>query len=68
VGTASLAGFTSGWWNHAVPARVFGMAAGWTREQILNSYQTLKADVVVAGLAYASELLHEEKVLPLKSA
>ena len=51
-----------------MPARVFGMAAGWTREQILDSYQTLKADVVVAGLAYASELLHEEKVFPLKSA
>ena len=44
------------------------LAAGWTHEQVLDSYPTLKADDVLACLAYASELLHEEKVFPLEPA
>ena len=44
------------------------LAAGWTQEQILDSYPTLKADDVRACLAYASELLHGEKVFPLEPA
>jgi uncharacterized protein (DUF433 family) len=44
------------------------LAAGWTEEKILTSYPTLKADDVRACLAYASEILHGEKVFPLEPA
>ena len=44
------------------------LAAGWTHEQILDSYPGLKVDDVRACLAYASELLHGEKVFPLQLA
>ena len=42
------------------------LAAGWTQQQVLDNYPTLKADDVRAGLAYASEILHSEKVFPLE--
>jgi uncharacterized protein (DUF433 family) len=44
------------------------LAAGWTHDQILQAYPTLKTDDVRACLGYASELLHSEKVYPLKTA
>ena len=44
------------------------LAAGWTQQQILDSYPTLNAEVVRACLAYASEILHGEKVFPLETA
>ena len=44
------------------------LAAGWTNEQVLDSYPTLEADDIRACLAYASELLHSEKVFPLEFA
>lgn len=44
------------------------LAAGWTERQVLDSYPTLKADDVRACLAYASEILHSEKVFPLEPA
>ena len=44
------------------------LAAGWTQQQILDSYPSLKADDVRACLAYASEILHSEKVFPLEPA
>jgi uncharacterized protein (DUF433 family) len=44
------------------------LAAGWTQEQILDSYPALRVDDVRACLAYASELLHGEKVFPLQPA
>jgi uncharacterized protein (DUF433 family) len=44
------------------------LAAGWTSEQLLDSYPTLGAGDVRACLAYASELLHGEKVFPLQPA
>jgi uncharacterized protein (DUF433 family) len=34
------------------------LAAGWTEQQVLASYPTLKTDGVRACLAYASEILH----------
>jgi len=42
------------------------LAAGWTQEQILDSYPSLTPDDIRACLAYAGELLHAEKVYPLK--
>jgi uncharacterized protein (DUF433 family) len=40
---------------------------GWTHDQILDSYAQLSVDDIRACLAYASEILHAEKVYPLKS-
>ena len=42
------------------------LAAGWTTEQVVSSYPTLKPDDIRACLAYASEVLHAEKVYPLE--
>ena len=44
------------------------LAAGWTHEQILDSYPSLKPDDIRACLACASEVLHAEKVFPLELA
>jgi len=44
------------------------LAAGWSHAQILASYPHLTEEDIRACLAYASELLREEKVYPLKSA
>ena len=44
------------------------LAVGWTEQQVLDSYPTLKADDVRACLAYASEILHSERVFPLEPA
>ena len=44
------------------------LAAGWTHEQGLDSYPTLRPDDIRACLAYASDLLHSEKVFPLEIA
>ena len=43
------------------------MANGWTQEQILESYPQLTAEDIRACLAYASEVLHSERVYPLKT-
>ena len=42
------------------------LAAGWTQEQVLDSYPTLQPDHIRACLAYASELLHSERIFPLE--
>ncbi len=44
------------------------MAKGWTQEQILDSYPNLTTEDLHACLAYASEVLHAERVYPLKTA
>lgn len=44
------------------------LAAGWGHAQILESYPRLSEDDIRACLAYAGELLREEKVYPLKTA
>jgi len=44
------------------------MAKGWTQEQILDSYPNLTAADMRACLAYASEVLHSERVYPLTTA
>lgn len=44
------------------------LAAGWTHQQILDSYPTLSEEDVRACLCYASEILHSEKVYPLEPA
>jgi len=44
------------------------LAAGWSHAQILASYPHLSEEDISSCLAYASELLREEKVSPLKTA
>ncbi len=44
------------------------LAAGWSHDQILTSYPHLSEEDIRACLAYAGELLREEKVYPLKTA
>ncbi len=43
------------------------LAAGWSQEQILDSYPNLAAEDIRACLAYAGEVLHSERGLPLES-
>ena len=43
------------------------MANGWAQQQILESYPNLTSDDIRACLAYASEVLHSERVYPLKT-
>ena len=52
----------------AVELVVEFLAAGWTQQQILDSYPTLAAEDIFACLRYASEVLHGEKVYPLELA
>jgi len=44
------------------------LAAGWSHAQVLASYPHLSEEDIRACLSYASDLLREEKVYPLKSA
>ena len=44
------------------------LAAGWSHAQILTGYPHLSEEDILACLAYASELLREEKVYPVKTA
>lgn len=41
------------------------LASGWTTEQILEEYDHLEAEDIRACLAYASEVLHGERVFDL---
>lgn len=43
------------------------MASGWTQEQILENYPNLTADDIRACLAYASDVLHSERVYPIRT-
>jgi uncharacterized protein (DUF433 family) len=42
------------------------LAEGITKEEILRSYPSLQADHVHAALAYAAELAHEERLIPIQ--
>jgi len=43
------------------------LAQGWTEDEILENYPTLKREDIKACLQYASAALQAEKVYPLKS-
>lgn len=42
------------------------LAQGWSEEEILRNYPGLTRDDIMACLRYASDVLHAEKVYPLK--
>ncbi len=41
---------------------------GWSQEQILDSYPNITSEDIRACLAYASDVLHSERVYPLAQA
>ena len=43
------------------------LAEGSSREEILQSYPSLKPAHLDAALAYAAELAHEERLLPIRA-
>jgi uncharacterized protein (DUF433 family) len=43
------------------------LAEGSAKEEILRSYPSLKPDHIDAALAYAAELAHEERLLPIRT-
>jgi uncharacterized protein (DUF433 family) len=43
------------------------LAQGWSEGDILKNHPNLKAEDIKACLAYVSEILHAEKVYPLKA-
>jgi uncharacterized protein (DUF433 family) len=43
------------------------LANGWTNDEIFRNYPNLTKEDIQACLAYASQLLHEEKVYPIAS-
>jgi len=44
------------------------LAEGATKEEILGSYPSLSLHHINAALAYAAELTHEERLLPIRIA
>lgn len=43
------------------------LAEGTSREEILQSYPSLRPEHIDAAIAYAAELAHEESILPLRA-
>ena len=44
------------------------LGKGWTQAQILDSYPNITVEDIRACLAYASDMLHAERVYPLVPA
>jgi uncharacterized protein (DUF433 family) len=43
------------------------LAEGASKEEILASYPSLRLDHINAALAYAAELAHEERLVPIRA-
>jgi uncharacterized protein (DUF433 family) len=43
------------------------LAEGSTKEEILRSYPSLKPEHIDAALAYAAELAHDERLVPIRT-
>jgi uncharacterized protein (DUF433 family) len=43
------------------------LAEGATKEEVLASYPSLSLDHINAALAYAAELAHEERLVPIRA-
>ena len=42
------------------------LAQGWAKEDLITNYPAITGEDILACLAYASRVLHAEKVYPLK--
>jgi uncharacterized protein (DUF433 family) len=43
------------------------LAEGATKDEVLASYPSLSIDHINAALAYAAELAHEERLVPIRA-
>ena len=43
------------------------LAEGATKDEVLGSYPSLRIDHINAALAYAAELAHEERLVPIRA-
>jgi len=43
------------------------LAEGATKDEVLASYPSLRLDHIDAALAYAAELAHEERLVPIRA-
>jgi uncharacterized protein (DUF433 family) len=43
------------------------LAEGATKDDVLASYPSLRLDHINAALAYAAELAHEERLVPIRA-
>jgi uncharacterized protein (DUF433 family) len=43
-------------------------ASGWTTEQVLRNYPSLREESLQAVFAYAAEVMHDDTVYPLPAA
>ena len=43
------------------------LAEGATKDEVLASYPSLRIDHINAALAYAAELAHEERLVPIRA-
>jgi uncharacterized protein (DUF433 family) len=43
------------------------LAEGATKDEVLASYPGLRVDHINAALAYAAELAHEERLVPIRA-
>jgi uncharacterized protein (DUF433 family) len=43
------------------------LAEGATKDEVLTSYHGLRVDHINAALAYAAELAHEERLVPIRA-
>ena len=50
----------------AVTVILDNLAEGSSKDEILRSYPSLRREHIEAALAYAAELAHEEKLIPLQ--
>ncbi|MCW2311086.1 DUF433 domain-containing protein [Rhodoferax antarcticus] len=44
------------------------LSADWNLDQLLEAYPNIRREDVLAALAYASELVHDDGILPLTEA
>ncbi len=51
----------------AVTVILDSLAEGASKEEILASYPSLRPDHINAALAYATELAHEERLVPIRA-
>ena len=50
----------------AVTVILDSLAEGASKDEILPSYPALRPDHIAAALAYAAELAHEERLVPIR--
>jgi uncharacterized protein (DUF433 family) len=55
------------WTRIPVTVILDSLAEGATKDEVLASYPSLSIDHINAALAYAAELAHEERLVPIRA-